>query len=134
MAYFRERGSRGNLVTHLNKSAKKLRVILNTSGVDACMLCAQSLSHVKLFVTPWTASRVLCPRASPGKNTGMGCHFLLQGIFPTQGLNLHLLCLLHWQADSLQHCATWEAPGVDGRWVNWMNVGRSLGICHPWFC
>ena len=30
-----------------------------------------------------------------------GCHFLLQGIFPTQGLNLHLLYLLHWQADSL---------------------------------
>ena len=34
----------------------------------------------------------------PGKNTGMGCHFLLQGIFPTQGSNLHLL---HWQMDSL---------------------------------
>ena len=32
---------------------------------------------------------------------GMGCHFLLQGIFPTQGLNLHLLHLLHWQVDSL---------------------------------
>ena len=31
---------------------------------------------------------------SPGRNTGMGCHFLLQGIFPTQGLNLYLLnCL-----------------------------------------
>ena len=28
---------------------------------------------------------------SPGKNTGVGCHFLLQGIFPTQGLNLGLL-------------------------------------------
>ena len=27
----------------------------------------------------------------------MGCHFLLQGIFLTLGLNLHLLCLLHWQ-------------------------------------
>ena len=27
----------------------------------------------------------------PGKNTGVGCHFLLQGIFPTQGLNLSLL-------------------------------------------
>ena len=37
----------------------------------------------------------------PGKNTGMGCHFLLQGIFPTQGLNLHRLSLLHWQAGSL---------------------------------
>ena len=32
------------------------------------------------------------------KNTGVGYHFLLQGISPTQGLNL---CLLHWQADSL---------------------------------
>ena len=29
------------------------------------------------------------------------CHFLLQGIIPTQGWNLCLLCLLHWQADSL---------------------------------
>ena len=35
------------------------------------------------------------------KNTGVGCHFLLQGIFPTQRLNPHLLQLLHWQADSL---------------------------------
>ena len=34
-------------------------------------------------------------------NTGAGYHFLLQGIFPTQGSNLCLLCLLYWQADSL---------------------------------
>ena len=38
---------------------------------------------------------------SPGKNTGMGCHALLQGIFPIQRSNLHLLHLLHWQAGSL---------------------------------
>ena len=31
----------------------------------------------------------------------VGCHFLLQGIFRTQGLNLYLLCLLHRQVDSL---------------------------------
>ena len=31
--------------------------------------------------------RLLCPWDSPGKNTGVGCHFLLQGIFPTQGSN-----------------------------------------------
>ena len=31
----------------------------------------------------------------------MDCHFLLQGIFATQGLNPYLLSLLHWQADSL---------------------------------
>ena len=36
-----------------------------------------------------------CPGDSPGKNTGMGCLALLQGIFPSQRLNLHLLRLLH---------------------------------------
>ena len=45
--------------------------------------------------------RILCPWDFSGKNTGVGCCFLLQGIFPTQGSNLSLLCLLHWQADSL---------------------------------
>ena len=49
------------------------------------------------FATPRT-TRLLCPWDSPGKNTGVGCHFLLQGILPTQGSNPHLL---HWQADSL---------------------------------
>ena len=44
------------------------------------------------------ATWLLCPRDSPGKNTWVGCHFLLQGIFPTQGSNLSHLCLLHWQA------------------------------------
>ena len=38
---------------------------------------------------------------SPCKNTGVGCHALLQGIFPTQGLKPHLLCLLCWQMGSL---------------------------------
>ena len=41
---------------------------------------------------------LLYPWDSPGKNTGVRCHFLFQGIFPTQGLNLDLL---RWQADSL---------------------------------
>ena len=36
-----------------------------------------------------------------GKNTGVGCHFLLQGIFPTQGSNPQLLHFLHWQVGSL---------------------------------
>ena len=43
-------------------------------------------------------SRILCPRDFPGENTGVVCHFLLQGIFPMQGWNPHLL---HWQVDSL---------------------------------
>ena len=42
--------------------------------------------------------KCLCPWDSLGKNTGVGCHALLQGIFPTQGL---ILPLLHWQVGSL---------------------------------
>ena len=38
---------------------------------------------------------------SPDKNTGVACHFILQRLDPTQGLNLHLLCLLYGQAGSL---------------------------------
>ena len=37
---------------------------------------------------------LLCPWDSPGENTGVCCHALLQGIYPTEGLNSHLLCLL----------------------------------------
>ena len=44
---------------------------------------------------------LLCPWDSPGKNSGMGCHALFQGIFPTQGSNPCLLCLLLLQAGSL---------------------------------
>ena len=48
----------------------------------------KSLSHVQLLATPWTVAHLLlCPWDSPGKNTGVGCHFLLQGIFLTQGLS-----------------------------------------------
>ena len=59
----------------------------------ACSVESDSLQPYGL----WPA-RLLCPWDFPGKNTEMGCHFLLQGIFPTQGWNLPLL---HWQVDSL---------------------------------
>ena len=53
-------------------------------------------------VAPWTAAaRLLCPWDSPGETAGVGYHALLQGIFPTQGLNLCRLRLLHRQAGSL---------------------------------
>ena len=43
----------------------------------------------KLFVTPWTVAHQVPPSMGfSGKNTGVGCHFLLQGTFLTQGLNL----------------------------------------------
>ena len=63
-----------------------------------------SLCCVQVFYNPmdWSppGSSVQAPLASdfPGKNTRVGCHSLLQGIFPTQGSNPRLL---HWQASSL---------------------------------
>ena len=54
---------------------------------------ADFLIRIWLFVV--APPRLLCPWDSSGKNTGMSCHFLLQGPFPTQGLNPRLLCLLH---------------------------------------
>ena len=63
--------------------------------VSACSVAQLCL----IFVTPWTVTtRLLCPWGFSGKNTGVGCHFLLQGIFPTQRSNPRLL---HWQVDSL---------------------------------
>ena len=60
------------------------------------------LSHVQLFATPWApCSRLFCLWDSPGKNTGVRCHFLFRGIFLTQGSKPLPLCLSHWQADSL---------------------------------
>ena len=50
-------------------------------------------------------ARLPCPWDFQGKNTGVSSHFLLQGIFLTQGLNPHLM---HWQLDGF---FTTEPPG-----------------------
>ena len=55
-----------------------------------------SVAQPCLSATPWTVNhRLLCPLDSLGKNTRVGCHFLLQGSFLTQGSNLRLLYPLH---------------------------------------
>ena len=66
-------------------------------------ICSKSLQPCLTLCNPLDHSlvRLLCPWDSPGKNTGVGCHFPLQGIFSTEGSNLHLLRLLHWQVSSL---------------------------------
>ena len=67
-------------------------------------------SRVCLCATLWTAVRqALCPWDSPGKNIGVGCHALLQGILLTQVSNL---CLLHLPAlvgGFFSTTITWEA-------------------------
>ena len=69
-------------------------------GACMCVCRLSNFSHVWLFATLCTLwpARLLCPRDSSGKNTGVGCHALLQRIFLTQGSSPHFLYLLHCQA------------------------------------
>ena len=64
-------------------------------------MCVRSVMSDSLRPHGLGPAKLLCPWDSSGKNTGVGCHFLLQGIFPTQASNRYLLYLLLWQADSL---------------------------------
>ena len=74
-----------------------------------------------------------------GKNTQVGCHFLLLGIFPTQGSNSHLL---HWQVDRLPSAkivniilanhSSKEAiiPLIYYRWLNYILIAQSFSISN----
>ena len=86
----------------LNKFFKNfnLKQKSKSTNLDFCM--PSNFSSIQLFATLWTiAHQAPLSWDSPGKNTGMGCHALQQGIFPTQGTKPRLLCLLHWQVGSL---------------------------------
>ena len=74
-----------------------------------------SLSREQFFATTWTiVLQAPCPWNSPGKNTGVGSHSLLQGIFLMQGLNLHLL---HCR-QILYHLSHGESPSRVKPFVN----------------
>ena len=62
---------------------------LSAEGTRACVLSHSAVSD-SLWPCGLQPARLLCPWDSPGNNTGVGCHALLQGIFPTQGLNPRL--------------------------------------------
>ena len=58
------------------------------------------------------------PWNSPGKNTGVGCHAFFWEIFPTQGSNISLLSLLHWQAGSSPLVPPREPFPWTGQWIH----------------
>ena len=83
-----------------------------------CFCCLVAKSHPTLLSPhELLPTRLLCPWYFPGKNTGVDCHFLLQGILLTQGLNMHLL---HWQAGSLllSHQGSPWWGWMDTKWNN----------------
>ena len=85
-------------VVALSREADRNRTLRHRSP-----LTAKSIQSGLTLCDPWTVARQdpLCPWDSPGKNAGLGCRFLLQGIFPTQGSNPCLLYLVYWQVGSL---------------------------------
>ena len=100
-AVTRLRAHRWSPLLHAPNSSPNLDPPWHPTVVYKIELChivvAQSLVSDSLWPHRRQPARLLCPWDSPGKNTGVGCHVPLQGIFPTQGSNL---CLLHWQAGS----------------------------------
>ena len=98
-------------------------------------------SRVWLFAALWTVARQF--PLSMGflrQEYWIGCLFLLQGTFPNLGSNLHLLCLLHWQASSLPlapliliHMFSWSLKvrrWDDGRRVDWKESSTAINQFH----
>ena len=84
-------------------------------------LQSHGLWHARLH-RPWNFS---------GKNTGVGGHLLLQGIFPTQELNppRNFLSLLHWEADYLPIVPPGK-PHLNGKESESRSV-VCLTLCYP---
>ena len=100
------------------RNINNLRYADDTTLMAEKKVKVKSLSRVRLFVTPWTVAYQVplsmeFPRDFPGKSTGVICHFLLQGIFPTQGSN-----------PGLRHCRqTLYCLSHQGR--SWKKVKRN---------
>ena len=79
--------------------SRTISVLPRIPSMYHTFVIVQSVSHIRLFKpTDYIACQApLCSRDFPGKSTGVSCHFLLQGIFLTQGS----APVLHWQVDSL---------------------------------
>ena len=118
----------GKKSTKIRKGCSEHR--MNTTGASgtSSLACLSGCSgHTLPCSEPWYSVAQNCPilcnpmdchppgpsvhEIFPSKNIGLGCHFLLQGIFPTQRLNPHLM---HWQLDFFfYHCAAWEASPAE---------------------
>ena len=108
-----------------------------------CCLDAK-LCRTLMWLHGLQPARLPCPWGSPGKNTGVGCHFFLQGIFPTKN-QTHVSCtvrqiLYYWYTREAQvytgndKFVKWSIPGIDfssniqPRWKH----ERHKCHYHPW--
>ena len=91
--------------------------------IMCCAVPSRSVMSDSLLPHGLWPTRILCPWESPGKNTGVGCHALLQGIFPTQGSN-----------PDLPHCR-WIlyhlSPQGSPRILEWLAYPFTRGTSRP---
>ena len=117
--------------------------------MEHCLLCSSGRSSVWATQDLWLCAHscpALCnpvdcsPSSSsihgilPGKNTGVDCHFLLQGDLPGPGMEPSLPCLLHYQANSLPHCTIQDSKGSLNHSITIVNlclVKRASNYCPP---
>ena len=114
---------------------KKLCCIYTIECCCCCCLVAKSGPTLSWPHGPWP-TRLLCPWDSAGKNTGVGCHFLLQEMLLTQRSDPRLL---HRQASSLPlshqgNPLCHESPAkFIPLWMYWLHAAVSPWICHSVF-
>ena len=89
-----------NAASYSGRTIIRWYLTIWTSG-DGQWVASVFCLLASLQLCPILCNPILWTWGSPGKNTGVGCHCLLQGIFPTQGSNPHLSHLLNWQVGSL---------------------------------
>ena len=98
---------------------KKREIYSCTYQLQCPCVDAQLFICVWLSATPWTVAcqAPLSMEFSRQEYWG-GLHFLLQGLFPTQGLKLHLLSLLLWQVDSLPTVPSGKPHQLQHSYIN----------------
>ena len=87
-------------ISFLVIQSKRLPITYFPELAYYCAVCSTQ-SYLTLWDPMGSSPQGSCPWNSLDKNTGVGCPFLPQEVFPIRKLNLHPLHLLHWQADSL---------------------------------
>ena len=140
--------SRKNLVFKLQNKLSNSKTYVN------CLCSCVCVSDAWLCDPMDCSCQALCAWNFPGKSTRVGCHFLLQGLFPCQGSNPCLLHLLYWQVDSLpqvvcMHAQTFQLcptlcnpidcspPGssilgiLQARILEWVSLPSSRGSSWP---
>ena len=94
------------LVSRCKKKANQVPRTMNFKSCCCCLVAKSCL--ILLQPCDLKPTRFLCPWDLPGKNTAVGCHFLLQRIFLTQDLT-HVSCIGRW---ILHHWATRGSPQI----------------------